>query len=285
MVVVNWNRRDLTLECLASVDDLECEGSVHTVVVDNGSTDGSVEALRANFPEVSIVEMGRNAGFAVAANAGIREAQALGSDWTLLLNNDATVASDLLTRLLAAASPGVGLLAPTITVYGEPDVVWPAAGKRRRLTLAAVDTTAQPPSALPYDVDWAVGCCLLVNREVWAAVGPFDERYAVYYEDHDLCLRARDAGWRIVHVPSARATHRVAATAGHNSPRQLYLLARSSVPFFWRHTRGLHRAFIVPYRVGSFAATLGRALARRDLAGAWAYTQGLADGLAELRHA
>jgi GT2 family glycosyltransferase len=282
VVVVNWNRRELTLECLASLAALRTESPVQLVVVDNGSVDGSVAAVKAAYPRALVIEMGTNTGFAAGANAGIASALRSGADWVLLLNNDAAVDPDLLTNLLAADATDVGMLVPTITLHDRPGEVWPAAGRRRRLTLAAIDTTAGATGAGPYDVDWAVGCCLLVKRAVWEGVGLFDERYGVYYEDHDLCMRAKAAGWRIVHVPGARATHRVAASAGSGSPSQLYLLARSSVPFFWRHTSGVHRMLIVPYRLGSLAATMLRTLGRGDGAAAGAYVRGLLRGVRDL---
>jgi GT2 family glycosyltransferase len=187
-------------------------------------------------------------------------------------------------RLLREDAPDVGMIVPTIVEYHRPDHVWPAAGVRRRLTLAPVAAESST-DALPHDVEWAVGCCLLVRRALWESVGQFDERFGVYYEDHDLSMRAREAGWRIVHVPEVLARHRVAATSGPGSPRQMYLLGRSSVAFYWRRTRGLHRAFIVVYRAASFAATCVRTIRGRRGAAAVAYGEGLLDGLADLRSA
>jgi GT2 family glycosyltransferase len=293
-IVLNWNRRDDTLECLASMVGQEIDRSNldhRLLLIDNGSTDGSVDAIRAAFPDVEVIALPENRGYAAGVNLGVRRALAAGADWTLLLNNDTVAAPDLLARLLAAveepaAGPAtgsaVGLLAPTVTYFDAPDTVWPSAGRRRRLTLAASDTTASPPSLEPYAVDWATGCCLLVRRAVWETVGPLDERFRVYYEDHDFCLRARAAGWRILHVPRAAIRHRVARSTGTGSPEQMYLLARSSVPYFLIHTHGLHRLFIVAYRAGSLVRTLvATTLVGRPDAGA-AYLRGIRDGLRDV---
>ncbi len=288
-IVLNWNRRDDTLACLKSLaaQHLPPGAAQRLLVVDNGSTDGSVAAIRSVFPDVDVLALPRNVGYAAGVNAGVRRVLAGGADWTLLVNNDTVAAPGLAARLIeATGDPRVGLVAPTVYYHDDPDSVWPSAGWRRRLTLAAFDTTAHPPSEAPYDVDWATGCCLLVRRAVWASVGPLDERFAVYFEDHDFCLRAKAAGWRILHVPRARINHRVARSTGAGSPRQMYLMARSSVPYYLKHTRGAAwRALIIAYRLGSLARTLATQLAagRRDVA--LAYLDGLRDGLADVRRA
>lgn len=286
-IVLNWNRRDDTLACLKSLaaQTLPPGAAQRVLVVDNGSTDGSVAAIRSVFPGVDVLELPRNVGYAAGVNAGVRRALAGDADWTLLVNNDTVAAPGLVACLLAATGdPRVGLVAPTVYYHDDPDSVWPSAGWRRRWTLAAFDTTAHPPTDAPYDVDWATGCCLLVRREVWPSVGPFDERFGVYYEDHDFCLRAKAAGWRILHVPEARISHRVARSTGTGSPRQMYLMARSSVAYYLKHTRGAAwRAFIAAYRLGSLVRTVAALVSAGRAVSARAYLDGLRDGLADAR--
>lgn len=279
-IVLNWNRRDDALACLSALAAQAAPGlDLVLLLVDNGSTDDSVAAVRAASPAVQVLPLPSNRGYAAGTNAGLRWALGTGADWMLLVNNDALPRPGMLAELLAAGrEPVVGMVAPTIYYADAPARVWPSAGWRRRTTLAAFDTTAHPPTREPYEVDWATGCCLLVRRAVWEAVGLFDERYFFYYEDHDLCLRARRADWRIVHAPAAAAWHRVAASTGHGSPRQAYLLARSSVPFYLGHTRGAHRAFIVVYRLVCLGAAVVRSLAKGRPAVAAATVRGLVDG-------
>jgi GT2 family glycosyltransferase len=282
-IVLNWNRREDTLTCLGALVAQQVPGDHRLLLVDNGSTDDTLVAVRAAHPTVAVLALPENRGYAAGVNAGVRRALASGADWTLLVNNDAVVTPGLLARLLDAGdAPRAGMVAPTIYHLDAPDRVWPSAGRRRRLTLAARDTTAHPPTRAPYDVDWATGCCLLVRRALWEDVGMFDARYRFYYEDHDLCIRARSAGWRILHVPDASALHRVAASTGLGTPGQLYLLGRASVPFYVAHTRGLHRAFIVPYRLGSLVRTLAESSAAgRPVAGR-AYLRGVVDGVRDV---
>jgi GT2 family glycosyltransferase len=287
-IVLNWNRREDSLACLASLRDQRgLSVPLRLLFVDNASEDGSVEAVAERFPEASILALPLNLGFAGGMNAGVRKALDEGAHWTLLVNNDTVAEPDLVARLHAAAlaDPGyLGILAPTIVRFDEPGQVWPSAGNRRRLTLAAIDTTEKPPSTEPYDVDWANGCCILVRDALWREVGGFDEAYAMYYEDHDLCLRAKSAGWRIQHVPKARIAHKVAASTGDGSPRQRFLLARSSVRYYHDHARSRgHRAFLFIYRVASFKLTLARTLLERRPGAGLAYGRGLLAGWRDLR--
>ncbi|MFN2251091.1 MAG: glycosyltransferase family 2 protein [Anaerolineae bacterium] len=283
-IVLNWNRRDDTLACLASLERQEVGSGRHRIMlVDNGSTDGSTEAARRVFAAIDVLELPRNVGYAAGYNAGIDRALARGADATLLVNNDTVAQPGLVEGLIVASRErGVGMAAPTVLHHDDPERVWPSAGWRRRSTLAAFDTTADPPSDEAYDVDWASGCCLLVRRELWESVGRFDERFFFYYEDHDLCLRAKAAGWRIVHVPRARILHRVARSTGEGSPRQAYLLARASVPYYAKHAHGPHRLLIAAYRTGSTARSVSEALAAGRPRVAAAYLRGTADGLADL---
>jgi hypothetical protein len=285
-VVLNWNRRADTLTCLGSLARQQGVDFEHTViVVDNGSTDGSPEAIRLAFPTTRVLSLAANGGFAAGMNAGLRAALAQDVDWVLLLNNDTVVDGGLAAALLTAAAsdPAIGLATPTVYYFDRPGVVWPSAGKRRPSTLAPRDTTAQPPSSEPYDIDWATGCCLLVRRAVWQDVGLLDEGYRFYYEDHDFCLRVQAAGWRLVHVPRARVWHRVSASTGAGTPLQLYLLARASVRFYAQHSTGPRRAWMAPYRAGSFVHTTWACVRRGQPEAAVAYARGLADGWRDLR--
>jgi len=283
-VVLNWNRKDDALSCLDSLRSQRVDGWRHEVIlVDNGSSDGTTEAVRALWPEIQVLALPENVGFAAGINRGIEAALDQGAEWTLLVNNDAVAPDGLLAELLRAArDPAVGFATPTIVYADDPSRVWPSAGTRRRLTLAPIDTTADPPSAEAYDVEWATACCLLVRSNVWRSVGLFDERYRFYYEDHDLSIRARSQGWRILHVPGPRVLHTVSASTGTGSPGNMYLLARASVPFFIRNTRGVQRIIIVPYRIGSLVRTVCRAVADGRPRSAWAYLVGLSHGIRDL---
>lgn len=282
VVTLTWNRRDYTLACLDSLFR-STYAPLHVLVCDNGSTDGTPDAVRAAYPEAEVLELGRNMGFAAGANAGLRHAFAAGAEQVLLLNNDTTVDANMIAALVQASAPDIAIVAPLIFYAAEPDIIWSAGGMRNRWTLEQVgdlrgqhNTTAWPATV---ERDFVPGCAMLLSRDALSDVGLFDERFFMYYEDNDLCLRARAAGYRIVLVPGAHMWHKVAASSGGlDSPAERYGMARSSVQFFRKHVRNARWAVVAPYRLGSAVKTTARLLAGRNPQATTAYWRGLRDG-------
>jgi GT2 family glycosyltransferase len=254
------------------------------LVVDNGSTDGSVQRIHERFAHVEQIENGRNLGFAAGANAGIRYALRRGADYVFLINNDTLVAPAALDLLVdAALTWEAALVAPKILYAADPPRIWSVGARRQRMTQEITgcrrgerDVGLDGP---PFEVDFVTACAILMQRRCLEETGLFDERFFMYYEDSDYCLRARAAGYRLMVVPQAVVWHRVAASAGgSDSPDERYHMALSSVRFFRKHTRGWRWAVVAPYRTGSALKTLLRLLAagRRD--SALAYARGLLHG-------
>jgi GT2 family glycosyltransferase len=129
IVLLNWNNSHYTLPCLQSLAQIDY-ANAHIVVVDNGSTDGSPAVIRQQFPDVAILEQPRNLGFAAGNNVGLRWALERKADYVLLLNNDTDLAPDFLNLLVAAAErdPTIGIVAPTIYYYEQPQAIWSAGG-------------------------------------------------------------------------------------------------------------------------------------------------------------
>jgi GT2 family glycosyltransferase len=234
--VLNWNGREDTLRCLASLRD-----APRVIVADNGSSDGSVEAIRAAFPDVEVVENGANLGFSGGNNAAIRAALAGGAEWVVLLNNDAEAEPGLLAALQAAAErhPRAGVLAGKL-LYPDGRVQW--AGQRVALLTGY---SGRPrghgrPDGFAYAVegrtDRAVGALMAVSRAAIDAAGLLDEDLFAYVEDVDWSLRIREAGFECVFVPTARAVHRVSAsTGGTASTHTVYYGVRNTIVVCERH--------------------------------------------------
>src|SRR5436309_4726879 len=136
IIILNWNGRADTLECLASVQRINFP-DFETVVVDNGSTDGSEEAIRAAFPDITFIQTGENLGFAEGNNVGIRHAIECGADYVFVLNNDTTVDPNILAALVAEAekNPNAAILGPKIYFYDRSDVINSAGGSINYETL------------------------------------------------------------------------------------------------------------------------------------------------------
>ncbi|MFQ5856006.1 MAG: glycosyltransferase family 2 protein, partial [Anaerolineae bacterium] len=284
-ITLNWNRREDTLACLASLQVVSYR-NLDVVLVDNGSTDGTVEAVRRQFPEVEILENTSNLGYAAGCNRALRRFLSGESDYVLLLNNDTVVAPDMVDRLVETALtyPDVGMLGPTVWYYDDPGRLWSAGQRCRPITLSGQPPHVDPQVETPYEVDYLFGCGLLLKRQLLEDVGLFDERFFMYYEDQDLCLRARRHGHRLMVVPAAKMWHKVSAsTGGSGTPLNKYHLARSSVLFYAKHTPRPLQPLVALYRLGSAVRTIARAWRDRRPAVVKAYLQGLADGIRLLR--
>ena len=284
VVTLNWNRREDTLTCLHSLQQLAYP-AYRLLVIDNGSSDGSVEAIRREFPAAEVLVNEHNLGFAAGANIGLRHALSQGADFVFLVNNDTTVDPRALHELVRAAhASDVGMAAPMIYFDSDPAVIWSVGGGWNPLLLEMTGGHGRGPD----DGRWSevverpvlVGCGLLLRRELLEEVGLFDERFFMYYEDSDLCLRARSAGFRLILVPAAKMWHKVATSSGgSDSPSERYQMARSSVLFFRKQAHPWQWPFIVPYRTASAVKTVTRLLLHRRADAARAYLRGLRDGL------
>jgi len=281
--LLNWNGREDTLRCLDALRDL---GDTLVVVADNGSEDGSVEAIRAAHPEVELIENGANLGFSGGYNRAIERAFALGASWVVLLNNDAVLRPGALAALRSAAErlPAAGVLAGRLF---EPDgrVQW--AGQRVGL-LSGYSGRPRghgrpdgPELRVEGPVDRAVGALMAVSKAAVDAAGPLDEELFAYVEDVDWSLRIRAAGFGCMLVPGAEATHALSASSGGRaSTAPMYYGARNTVVVCERH-RPLGRAGTALRRASIAGTFLARALlGLRSLDAARAVLAGYADARA-----
>ncbi len=248
VIVLTWNGRALTLECLASLEAVTTP-NVRVMVVDNASTDGTVDAIRDRYGDrVTVVATGANLGFAGGNNAGIRRALDEGADFILLLNNDTRVDPAFLDALVGPmpGAPEVGITGPKIYYDSPPDRLWFAGGAismwRGTARHIGIRETDRGQYDTPRSVDYISGCALLTRRAVFERVGLLDESYTAYFEDADLCMRARRAGFEIRYVPAAKVWHKISAsTGGQLSRRKIGLKLRSTRRFFGRYARWYHR--------------------------------------------
>jgi GT2 family glycosyltransferase len=280
--VLNWNGREDTLRCLGSLRD-----APRVVVADNGSSDGSVAAIRARHPEVELVETGANRGFSGGNNAAIRAALAGGADWVVLLNNDAEAAPGMLVALQAAAErhPRAGVLAGKL-VYPDGRVQWAGQRVALRTGYSGRPRGHGRPDGFAYRVegrtDRAVGALMAVSREAIERAGLLDEDLFAYVEDVDWSLRIRAAGFDCIFVPSARAVHRVSASTGGaaGSTHTVYYGTRNTIVVCERH-RPLGAAGTAARRACILAAFLAHAgLVLRSRAAVAAVMDGYRDALA-----
>ncbi len=228
---MSWNTADLLAACLRSLREAGEHRRVETIVVDNGSGDGTVEMMRQDWPEVRLVANATNEGFTKANNRAIALSR---GEHLLLINADARLLPGCLDRLLArmAADPRAGAVGPRL-VYDDGRWQRWTAGRAPSLRSALnyfffLDRLFPGQAAfagiyLGRDVrqafrpDWVTSACMLVRRAALDQVGLLDERYFAYMDDVDLCQRLRDAGWNIWYSPDAEAVHLMGqSTRRHN---------------------------------------------------------------------
>jgi GT2 family glycosyltransferase len=242
VVVLCWNGREDTLACLASLERLDWP-KVSVIAVDNGSTDDTVEAIRAEFPNVTAIRSEENLGFAEGNNVGLRAALESGADYVLLLNNDTIADERLVAALVTEAQrrPDAGALCPLIRYVDPPDRIWyagarfdPRAAHNGRHTGYGELDRGQYHSVR--EIGRATGAAMLVPREVVERVGYLDRRLFLQVEDVEWSLRMRAAGYRILFVPDGQVWHHVSvASGGERAPDTAYYEMRNTLAVSARH--------------------------------------------------
>ncbi|MCZ7589595.1 MAG: glycosyltransferase family 2 protein [Gaiella sp.] len=281
-VVLSWNGREDTLACLESLAAATYP-RLSVVVVDNASTDGAPGAVAGEFPDVRLIALDENRGFAGGVDVGLTAALEDGADSVLLLNNDATVEPGFLEPLVtAAAADGVGaacaqiLDAATGRVWYAGATYDPRRGHQGRHT--GYGLPPLPPETAPYETDRACGGAMLIPRSALERVGPLETELFAYAEDVEWSLRARAAGLRIVVVPASVVHHRVSASSGGaSSPDSLYYALRNGLVVAER-AAPLGRLGTARRRAEAAAAFVAQALrSRTPLEGLRAVLAGMGD--------
>lgn len=270
IVLVNWNGLDDTLHCLRSLRGLDYP-DFDVVVVDNGSTDGSVDAIRSAASEVQVLEAGGNLGFAGGCNCGISDSLRRAGDYVWLLNPDTVVEPGALKAIVqgAQADPAIAIVGSVIRSINAPEEILAWGGGRVGMLSGRIAHGTGPGR-----IDYITGASMLVRVSVLREVGLFDERFFMYAEDADLCLRARRAGYRIAVAEESVVYHRESASLpGKNATRDR-LHSESLTRFFRKHAP----VPFIPILSALAARTAKRLLAGRPK-NAWAIVEGVLRGL------
>ncbi|MFT4569148.1 MAG: GT2 family glycosyltransferase [Hyphomicrobiaceae bacterium] len=231
VIVLNWNGRNLLTPCLESVRAQTAIDEIELIVVDNGSTDGSVDLVEADFPEAHLIRQDHNTGFCHGNNVGMEVAR---GDLILLLNNDAELAADFAACVIAGADehPQMGMFATRVRMFDRPEIfdstgllVYPDGVCRSRGWLEK--------DMGQYDEREEVlgpnGCAAVYRRAMLDDVGLFDEGYFAYLEDLDLAMRGQLRGWHCLYLPEAEAVHKKSMTSGYHSAFKAYHVERNRI--------------------------------------------------------
>ena len=239
ILILNWNRKEDTCECLKSVRKIDYP-NYEVVVMDNGSEDNSVKTFKERFPEVTIIENNANLGFAEGNNRGISHALRMNADFILILNNDAIADTHILKRFIEASDnyPSAGIFGAKIYYLNEPKKIWfaggvwsPDIGQTSHEGMDQIDDGKTWEDVK--EIDYACGCALFVKTEVIKKIGMLEQKYFLTWEETDFCYRARRAGFSCLFIPTALVWHKVSASfnGGVGGLLQQYFMSRNR--FLW----------------------------------------------------
>ena len=232
VVILNWNGWLDTIACLESLRRQDYP-HFNLLVVDNDSTDGSVERIKLAMPSLEILQTGANLGFGGGCNAGIKHALARGADYIWLINSDATVDPGALSALVRVAeqNPALGAVGSVLYEADQHDRIQLWGGGTVNLWLGRSQHRISPGP-----LDFISGASVLLRRTVLEKVGLFDQTtFFMYWEDTDLGFRLRQAGWQLAVAEDSRVWHKQSASLGKRSPALDEYFTQSAVRFFRRH--------------------------------------------------
>jgi GT2 family glycosyltransferase len=270
-VLLNWNGWRDTLTCLQLLVTQNYP-ALHIVVVDNHSSDDSVQRLGEAGLQVEIIEAGANLGFAGGCNMGIKRGLQIGADWIWLLNNDTMAPGDTLTKLVAAGSGSrVGIVGTVLHFLHDPSRIQAWGGGKMYPWMGYVRHFVSP--AKFGQNTFLTFASVLIRRETLLDIGLLDERYFMYFDDSDFCFRARKAGWNLVVATDTAVLHKEGGSLpSKRNPLMERIITTSGLRFLQRH------APVPPIALCLFTLSRwGKRALKGDLAGVKAVTLGVGD--------
>lgn len=243
VVILNWNGKYDTCECIESVQKLDYQ-SYTIIIVDNGSEDDSVQFLKQKYSDILIIENGTNHGYAGGNNSGIEYAIEQKFDYILLLNNDAVVDPQMLNSFVnvSRTHPNAGVFGAKIYYLSEPLKIWFAGGKILPSLVTAHEGIEEIDDGVSCEevrsIDYACGCALFFKSDVVRTIGLLESKFFLIWEEVDFCCRARRAGFECLFVPKALVWHKISSSfkGGDGGYLQQYFWVRNRLLWIERNT-------------------------------------------------
>lgn len=252
IILVNYNGAKFNGECIKSIKESTYR-NYEIIVVDNASNDNSVELLEAQFKnDITIIKSDINLGFSEGNNLGIKHALEKECEFILLLNNDTTIAKDMIEVMVEKSIiKNNAVISPKIYYYDNPNTIWSAGAKMEWKRGIPAQNGLNEDDNNVYDneelVEIATGCCLLFNKYIIEKVGLLSNEYFLYYEDTDFTTKIVRSGFDIVYLPTAKMYHKVSAsTGGVESSNYIYYNTRNRLIFNGKYNKS-NRATYIPY--------------------------------------
>lgn len=244
VIILTYNQCNLTLQCLDSLAKLDRQmDRPQIIVVDNNSSDDTVQTIQNQHPTVIVLKTGANLGYTGGNNFGIDYALERGAEYVLILNNDTIVAPDMISALLAVAEqePQAGFLGPKVYHLEEPECLQSTGiqlDRRLRSHHRGQDQIDVGQFDSIEEFEAISGCAMLVSRKVLDQIGLLDTLFFIYHEEIDWCLRARAAGFKNLYVPAAQVWHRKPQLRTATTAFTMYYMTRNMYLLMSKHKAG-----------------------------------------------
>lgn len=286
IIILNWNGKMDTIECINSLQRINYS-NYKLLIVDNGSSDGSVEYFKKIYPYIELIENNTNLGFAEGNNIGITRALSQSTDYILLLNNDTVVAPNFLDELIKVAekNPQIGIVGPTVYHYGKLNKIQFAGAKislnTGRIKLYRLNETDDGQFDELLDVDYVCGCALLGKKELFEKIGSLNKYYFAYWEETEWCFRALKAGYKVVYAPKSKIWHKGGASSTKISGFSQYHMTRNMFWFMKKHATTKQYLLFMVYFFGFrfWFSVFAHIFYYRNLKGFNSFIKGVIDGI------
>lgn len=262
IIIVSYNSRRYLKDCLDSINENPLNARYEIIVVDNGSTDGSIGFLKDNYPDIKLILNNKNIGFAAANNLAIKSSD---SSYILLLNSDCKVYKDSIDKLLdfMEKNKTAGIIGPKIinsdgsvqhSCRKFPSIInaafhtiltdiFPDNPFSRKYKLADIQRDK------PVKVDWVSGSCIMIRRGALKDTGLLDERYFMYVEDLDLCYRMWQKNWGVFYFPCAKILHYIGGSSSNKRLVSCIRMQKSVFYFFWKNYKKSWKIIFIPFLI------------------------------------
>lgn len=267
VILLNWNTPVYTTNCISSLQQY-CDTKLFDIIItDNGSTDGSLNLLKARFPELIYINNEENLGFAEGNNRALAYSMNHGYQYSLLINTDTLVDEDIISQLYhhLTTHKHAAAVQPAIYWMHDKNRIWNGEGKFNQLLGITISDTSRPTIANAENykkAKWVTGCCVLIRNNALQKSGLFNKLFFLYYEDVDLSYRLRQSGYELHYLPSCKMYHEAGVSARKDAPKAEgilspvihYYVSRNHLWFLRQYGNKFFIPLNLLYNAGYYAA-------------------------------